>query len=150
MNTNPFTSQTAAVPTQATQTETPRRGHRGPRSPEMAARQRARQEETAAIRDYLEHIAKYGKRRRRDNYERSLDAVETKLSLGNLTAVERLTLIQRKRDLERMINEPLPQDNAEQFIKYAASYSERKGIEYATWREFGVQAKVLKRAGIKS
>ena len=34
------------------------------------------------------------------------------------------------------------------FIKVAKSYGQRKGIDYGTWREFGVSARVLKRAGI--
>ena len=34
------------------------------------------------------------------------------------------------------------------FIAHAASYSQRKGISYAAWREAGVPASVLKDAGI--
>ena len=34
------------------------------------------------------------------------------------------------------------------FVKSAKTYSERKGITYSTWREVGVPADVLKRAGI--
>lgn len=34
------------------------------------------------------------------------------------------------------------------FVAYAASYGSRKGISYATWREFGVSAELLTRAGI--
>jgi len=34
------------------------------------------------------------------------------------------------------------------FVAHAASYSERKGISYAAWREAGVPASVLKDAGI--
>jgi len=35
------------------------------------------------------------------------------------------------------------------FVKAAAPYSERKGITYATWREVGVPAAVLEKAGIR-
>lgn len=35
------------------------------------------------------------------------------------------------------------------FTKNARSYSQRKGISYAAWREAGVPAAVLKKAGIK-
>ena len=35
------------------------------------------------------------------------------------------------------------------FVQYAAAYSDRKGIGYLAWREEGVPAAVLKRAGIK-
>jgi hypothetical protein len=34
------------------------------------------------------------------------------------------------------------------FIEAASGYSERKGISYAAWREMGVEASVLKKAGI--
>jgi hypothetical protein len=36
----------------------------------------------------------------------------------------------------------------EGFIAAAAAYGERKGISYAAWREVGVPAAILKRAGI--
>jgi hypothetical protein len=34
------------------------------------------------------------------------------------------------------------------FAKFAKSYSDRKGISYSAWREAGVPAAVLKKAGI--
>ena len=34
------------------------------------------------------------------------------------------------------------------FVAVAKSYSERKGLTYAAWREAGVDARVLKQAGI--
>jgi hypothetical protein len=37
---------------------------------------------------------------------------------------------------------------AADFVKHARAYSDRKGISYATWREFGVPADVLRKAGI--
>jgi hypothetical protein len=33
-------------------------------------------------------------------------------------------------------------------VKVAKSYSQRQGISYATWREVGVEAAVLKAAGV--
>jgi hypothetical protein len=36
----------------------------------------------------------------------------------------------------------------EAFVKVAKSYSDSKKISYASWREVGVDAKVLKAAGI--
>jgi len=35
------------------------------------------------------------------------------------------------------------------FVEHARSYSERKGISYSAWRESGVAADVLRRAGIR-
>ena len=37
----------------------------------------------------------------------------------------------------------------EGFTKAAKNYSERKGITYAAWREAGVDAAVLRKAGIR-
>jgi hypothetical protein len=34
------------------------------------------------------------------------------------------------------------------FVKTASKYAQRKGISYAAWRELGVPADVLKKAGI--
>ena len=36
------------------------------------------------------------------------------------------------------------------FVEAAAPYGERKGISYKAWREVGVPAAVLKRAGIRA
>jgi hypothetical protein len=34
------------------------------------------------------------------------------------------------------------------FVDAARSYSDRKGISYAAWRELGVSASTLRRAGV--
>ncbi len=39
-------------------------------------------------------------------------------------------------------------DIEEAFVGVAKGYGERKGISYATWRDVGVSAATLKRAGI--
>lgn len=36
-----------------------------------------------------------------------------------------------------------------EFVSAAKHYSERKGISYAAWRQFGVSAATLKKAGVK-
>jgi hypothetical protein len=38
---------------------------------------------------------------------------------------------------------------AANFVAYAKSYSDRKGISYTAWRQFGVPADVLRKAGIQ-
>ena len=35
-----------------------------------------------------------------------------------------------------------------EFVKVAKEYSERNGYSYAAWRAIGVEAAVLKRAGV--
>ncbi len=34
------------------------------------------------------------------------------------------------------------------FVKVAKGYGDRRGIEYSTWRAMGIEASVLKAAGI--
>jgi hypothetical protein len=66
--------------------------------------------------------------------------------------VKRLDLVQERLDA----NESLKQvearhdfDDLEQaFVDVAKEYSERKGISYTAWREIGVPAATLKKAGV--
>lgn len=39
-------------------------------------------------------------------------------------------------------------DLEDAFIEVAKGYGDRKGISYATWRDVGVSAATLKRAGV--
>lgn len=65
------------------------------------------------------------------------------------TAVQRLQLMQRERELNRALKrlEQSPDLEAD-FIASAKAYADKAGIEYATWRDAGVSADVLRRAGI--
>lgn len=64
----------------------------------------------------------------------------------------RVELIQQRIDdeqrLEDHVEQPDMEDLEKGFVKAAAEYSERKGISYTAWRELGVPAAVLKRAGV--
>jgi hypothetical protein len=66
--------------------------------------------------------------------------------------LQRVALIQRRLDTQAALdNADAAADLAELergFVEAAAAYSARKGIGYAAWREAGVPAAVLKRAGI--
>jgi hypothetical protein len=66
--------------------------------------------------------------------------------------VKRLRTLQRVRDLEyaaELLEEEPEGDSLEAyFIANARAYAEANGIEYATFREVGVTAKVLREAGI--
>lgn len=44
---------------------------------------------------------------------------------------------------------PAPPAGEDAFVAVAASFGRRYGIDYATWREFGVAASVLARAAIR-
>ncbi len=66
--------------------------------------------------------------------------------------LKRVDLMQKKLDAEdALAKADNAADNAaleEGFVATARSYSDRKGISYAAWREAGVPAAVLRRAGI--
>jgi hypothetical protein len=108
----------------------------------------------AAIRAYIEALENNKPKRGR---KRTLESVQTKLqeteaAIGSASGIDRLELMQTRRDLERELaagdtSIDLSALEAE-FITLASEYSERKGIEYATWREFGVSAATLKAASI--
>lgn len=72
--------------------------------------------------------------------------------LGSTVGAAHLELVQRRLDLNRRLEELETASSFEEletdFIQHAASYGQRKGITYAAWRECGVAAEVLKRAGI--
>jgi uncharacterized protein YicC (UPF0701 family) len=111
--------------------------------------------ESAQVRKYLEALEQNKGRRGR---ELSKDQILKKLSqleaeLATATPLRRLQLRQEKRNLkQRLAGSSKPVDIGQlerDFIKVAASFSARRGIEYSTWREMGVPAEVLSKAGIK-
>ena len=84
------------------------------------------------------------------NVKKRLATIEE--SLASASAIKKLELIQERRDLTVELATMGTTVDLSQFekgfIKNAKTYSERKGITYATWREVGVAADVLKKAGI--
>lgn len=112
-------------------------------------------EQGRAVRRYLEaleaHRPKRGRKRTPESVQRRLAAIDEKLD--DADALTRLHLVQERMNLE---NELATTDNAvdiaaleEEFVAAAAPYGQRKGITYAAWRQAGVDAGVLRRAGIK-
>ena len=59
----------------------------------------------------------------------------------------RLESEQRLAELERSVDVARLEAD---FVTYAMAYSDRKGISYAAWREAGVPAPVLSKAGIST
>jgi hypothetical protein len=62
-------------------------------------------------------------------------------------------LIQERRDLEVELAGmqgagPDLSHLEKDFVKVAKSYSEKNGITYGAWREFGVSPEILKKAGV--
>lgn len=111
-------------------------------------------EQAKAVRDYLTaleaHKPKRGRKRTPDSVRRRLAAIAE--SLMTATGTTRLDLIQERRDLEVELAGMQAQNDLsgfeKAFVKHAKAYGQRKGISYASWREIGVAAEVLKKAGI--
>lgn len=111
-------------------------------------------EESRAVRRYLEaleaHKPKRGRKRTTEGIEARLRQIEQKLPTADpLTKVH---LVQERINLQ---NELANKDEAvdlaaleKDFISAAKGYGERKGITYAAWRAAGVDANVLRKAGI--
>jgi hypothetical protein len=107
-----------------------------------------------AVRDYLDALdqnrPKRGRKRTADSVKRRLTTVESELR--SASSVKRVELLQERRDLADELDAMSLTRNLDSvekgFVRAARGYSERKGISYATWREAGVPADVLKRAGI--
>lgn len=127
---------------------------RKPMSDEHKAALAEGRAESRAVRRYLEALEaikpKRGRPRTADSVKKQLDLVEQKLA--DARAEERLLLIQQRLDLQAELasmeaREDLADLEAE-FVAVAKRYGERKGITYAAWREAGVDAAVLRKAGI--
>ncbi|MBM3673409.1 MAG: hypothetical protein FJW88_00400 [Actinobacteria bacterium] len=107
-----------------------------------------------AVRDYLEALEarrpKRGRKRTPDSVSKRLATVEAEL--GAAGGIKRVELLQERRDLAAELegmDAKVDLSVVEKgFVKAAKGYAQRKGISYATWREAGVPADVLKRAGI--
>ena len=119
-----------------------------------AALERGRAE-GRVVRDYLEALRnskpKRGRKRTRESIQKRLDLLEQELA--DASAIEELQLVQERRDLqaelEAMSDTVDITELENSFVDVAKSYAERKGISYASWRDVGVPAGTLTRAGIK-
>ena len=104
---------------------------------------------------YLEALEankpKRGRKRTPDSVKKRLATVAEELK--DATALNRLNLLQERRDLEvelATMQAGTPDLSAleKEFVKVAKSYSAKKRISYGAWREFGVPPEALKKAGI--
>ncbi|MEX1008574.1 MAG: hypothetical protein WD271_12100 [Acidimicrobiia bacterium] len=110
--------------------------------------------EGRAVKVYLEALEKNRPRRGR---KRTPESIKKRLSaiaaqLANASALQRLQLIQERMDLEGELAQLGAKVDLsaleDSFVRTARKYSERKGISYAAWRQLGVSADTLKKAGI--
>jgi hypothetical protein len=81
---------------------------------------------------------------------RRLNRIEEELL--DADPLRRLQLVQERLDLQDEVaiaeNKVDLESLEKEFVASARSYSQRKGISYAAWRELGVPAWALRRAGI--
>lgn len=106
------------------------------------------------VRDYLETLRaakpKRGRRRTVETIDKRLAAIDADLSVAD--PLKELKLLQERRDLQAErddMGSTVDHTDAETaFVQVAKGYGERQGISYTTWRDVGVEAAVLSRAGI--
>jgi uncharacterized protein YicC (UPF0701 family) len=110
--------------------------------------------QSAAVRRYLDALEankpKRGRKRTPESIKKRLGAIEQ--SIGGADKLTELKLRQERANLER----ELAADDTtvdlgtleSEFVAIARAYGERQRISYQVWRETGVSAAVLKKAGI--
>lgn len=106
------------------------------------------------VRAYLEALEssrpKRGRKRTKESIGRRLERIEVELEEAD--PLKRLQLTQEQIDLteelDGMDNGVNIADLEDDFVRVAQGYAERKGITYQAFRQIGVPASVLKRAGI--
>lgn len=126
-------------------------------SPEQKQAMAEGRRQSAIVRRYLDALAAHRPRRGR---RRSPDKIRARLAeieqeLVDAEGMDELLLLQERKDLQRELERLEGAEGTdlsaleEEFVKVARAFAERRGIEYSTWREAGVPAAVLKRAGIR-
>jgi hypothetical protein len=131
-----------------------KRGPKGPMSNEHKAALAQGRAEGKAVRDYLEALRankpRRGRKRTPESIAKRLDAIDRELA--DAGPLDELKLVEERRKLheERASMQASVDLSALEaaFVKVAKAYSERQAISYASWREVGVEAGVLKKAGI--
>jgi hypothetical protein len=127
---------------------------RTPMSNEHKAALAEGRDQGRAVRRYLEALEankpRRGRKRTPDSMKKQLASIEDELATAD--ALRRLHLVQARMDLQAALEASESSVDLAQlekeFTKAAAPYSARKGISYSAWRELGVPAAVLDKAGI--
>jgi len=93
---------------------------------------------------------KRGRKRTAESINRRLAVIAE--TYDDAEPLKRLALAQERMDLERellTVGDKVDISELEdEFVKVAKAYAASKGLSYAAWREIGVSADVLRRAGI--
>jgi hypothetical protein len=109
--------------------------------------------EARAIKAYLKTVDthKLGRPVSRETLEKRLEKTNRRIGDSD-DPLKTVDLIQAQLDIESALASMKDVESIERleakFVKYAASYSERKGVSYTAWRQFGVPAAVLRNAGV--
>jgi hypothetical protein len=110
--------------------------------------------ESRVVKNYLDALDSNrpmrGRKRTPDSIKKRLAEIDA--SLPDADPLGRLNLVQERMDLHQELEAMGTKIDMgaleDDFVKVARSYSDRRGISYAAWREIGVDAAVLKRAGL--
>jgi hypothetical protein len=110
--------------------------------------------EARSIKAYLRALdsRRPGRPVTKESLDKRLERVNAKLGSED-DPLKRVDLLQSRLEIERALATAGEGANieelAESFVTHAGSYSDRKGISYTAWRQFGVPADVLRKAGIQ-
>ncbi len=110
--------------------------------------------QSAVVRRYLEAIdanrPKRGRRRTPESIKARLETIEQTLKSSD--KLSELKLRQERANLQRELEANADTVDLaaleDDFVRVARAFGERQGISYAVWRETGVPAATLKKAGI--
>lgn len=108
------------------------------------------------VNKYLLEIAtgKYHRRgpRKTDPVAIKAELAELNAKLASAKGIDKLMLVEERRKLEQILAGRADNDAFDElekeFIKIAKPFSNGRGISYESWREMGVPARVLIKAGI--
>lgn len=110
--------------------------------------------ESRVVSKYLEALAAGKGKRGRKRTPESISMVIARIDkeLATAAPIRRLELTQRRYDLvaerHRLLTRVDLSGLERDFVRVAKSYAARNGISYGAFRELGVSADVLKRAGV--
>jgi hypothetical protein len=111
-------------------------------------------EQGRAVRNYLaalERESRPGRRLSEQEVKDKVSSLHQQIEEEDNPA-KRVELIQRRLDYEERLADTSDEVDIEEleagFVDAAKEYSDRKGITYTAWREAGVPAATLKKAGV--
>jgi hypothetical protein len=109
---------------------------------------RSPHEEAAVVENYLQYVnSTRNGQRTADYYTKKINEIQERLDTEELTMLVQLDLVQKIRNFEAA-REQIVEDPTDEFREVIASYSKRKGISRAAWREMKVPMSIIREAGL--